>query len=206
MVGGPHQRRPGADRPGGRRLGAARRGAGRRRDRADLDGRRRHQGRLRPADDARRRRRRRHPRRRQRRRRFAASTCCEVLTEGRADAALAASIFHYNEYGIPATKAYLAERGVPVRSSEFCSSELKGTQNSELQNSELGGLDGHCRRESHYSRRGAHDRRYAAPRAGGQQALPHGHEARGLRPAPQGRPAAHDATARRHPPRSMRRR
>jgi cyclase len=39
-----------------------------------------------------------------------------ALTEGRADAALAASIFHYNEFGIPATKAYLAERGVPVRS------------------------------------------------------------------------------------------
>jgi cyclase len=38
-----------------------------------------------------------------------------VLTEGKADAALAASIFHYNEFGIPATKAYLAERGVPVR-------------------------------------------------------------------------------------------
>ncbi len=38
-----------------------------------------------------------------------------VLTEGRADAALAASIFHYNEYGIPATKSYLAERGVAVR-------------------------------------------------------------------------------------------
>jgi len=38
-----------------------------------------------------------------------------VLTEGGADAALAASIFHYNEYGIAATKAYLAERGVPVR-------------------------------------------------------------------------------------------
>jgi cyclase len=38
-----------------------------------------------------------------------------VLTEGKADAALAASIFHYQEYGIPATKAYLAERGVPVR-------------------------------------------------------------------------------------------
>jgi cyclase len=32
-----------------------------------------------------------------------------------ADAALAASIFHYNEYGIPATKRYLAERGVPMR-------------------------------------------------------------------------------------------
>src|SRR6201998_2247593 len=39
----------------------------------------------------------------------------QVLTEGGADAALAASIFHYNEFGIPATKAYLAERGVAVR-------------------------------------------------------------------------------------------
>jgi len=38
-----------------------------------------------------------------------------VLTAGGADAALAASIFHYNEYGIRASKAYLAERGVPVR-------------------------------------------------------------------------------------------
>jgi cyclase len=35
--------------------------------------------------------------------------------EAGADAALAASIFHYNEYGIPATKRYLAERGVPIR-------------------------------------------------------------------------------------------
>jgi len=33
-----------------------------------------------------------------------------------ADAALAASIFHYNEYSIPITKRYLAERGVPIRS------------------------------------------------------------------------------------------
>jgi imidazole glycerol-phosphate synthase subunit HisF len=39
----------------------------------------------------------------------------QVLTMGHADAALAASIFHYNEYGIVATKRYLAERGVPVR-------------------------------------------------------------------------------------------
>ena len=38
-----------------------------------------------------------------------------AFTEGKADAALAASIFHYNEYGIRATKEYLAERGVPVR-------------------------------------------------------------------------------------------
>jgi imidazole glycerol-phosphate synthase subunit HisF len=39
----------------------------------------------------------------------------QALTAGGADAALAASIFHYNEYGIRASKAYLAERGVPVR-------------------------------------------------------------------------------------------
>jgi cyclase len=39
----------------------------------------------------------------------------QILMEGEADAALAASIFHYNEYGIPATKRYLLEHGVPVR-------------------------------------------------------------------------------------------
>jgi cyclase len=35
--------------------------------------------------------------------------------EAGADAALAASIFHYNEFSIPDTKAYLAARGIPVR-------------------------------------------------------------------------------------------
>ena len=35
--------------------------------------------------------------------------------EAGADAALAASIFHYNEYTIPETKAYLARHGIPVR-------------------------------------------------------------------------------------------
>jgi cyclase len=35
--------------------------------------------------------------------------------EAGADAALAASIFHYNEYSIPDTKAYLAARGIPIR-------------------------------------------------------------------------------------------
>src|SRR5579864_7114912 len=39
----------------------------------------------------------------------------QVLTAGQADAALAASIFHYHEYGIRATKVYLAERGGRVR-------------------------------------------------------------------------------------------
>jgi cyclase len=39
----------------------------------------------------------------------------EAFTEGKADAALAASIFHYNEYPIPVVKKYLAEHGIPVR-------------------------------------------------------------------------------------------
>jgi len=39
----------------------------------------------------------------------------QVLTEGKADAALAASIFHYQEHPVPSVKKYLAERGVPVR-------------------------------------------------------------------------------------------
>jgi cyclase len=39
----------------------------------------------------------------------------EGLTAGRADAALAASIFHYREYTIRECKAFLAERGVRVR-------------------------------------------------------------------------------------------
>ena len=38
-----------------------------------------------------------------------------VLSEGKASAALAASIFHYNQYSIAEVKTYLAERGVPVR-------------------------------------------------------------------------------------------
>ena len=38
-----------------------------------------------------------------------------VGVDAPADAVLAASIFHYNEYTIPETKAYLAVRGVPVR-------------------------------------------------------------------------------------------
>ncbi len=39
----------------------------------------------------------------------------EGLTLGAADAVLAASIFHYQEYTIRQAKTYLAERGVPVR-------------------------------------------------------------------------------------------
>lgn len=39
----------------------------------------------------------------------------EALTEGKADAALAASLFHYKELGISDLKDYLAQRGVSVR-------------------------------------------------------------------------------------------
>jgi len=39
----------------------------------------------------------------------------EGLTEGKADAALAASIFHFREYSIKETKEYLKHRGIPVR-------------------------------------------------------------------------------------------
>ena len=39
----------------------------------------------------------------------------EALTEGQADAALAASLFHYKELEIADLKNYLADKGVPVR-------------------------------------------------------------------------------------------
>ena len=39
----------------------------------------------------------------------------EGLAEGKADAVLAASIFHYREYTVGEAKAYLKERGIPVR-------------------------------------------------------------------------------------------
>jgi cyclase len=39
----------------------------------------------------------------------------QALTIGGADAALAASIFHFSEHPIPATKRYLHQHGVPVR-------------------------------------------------------------------------------------------
>ncbi|MEO5721481.1 MAG: imidazole glycerol phosphate synthase subunit HisF [Chthoniobacterales bacterium] len=38
-----------------------------------------------------------------------------VFTEGEADAALAASIFHFGDYTVSDLKRYLSERGIPVR-------------------------------------------------------------------------------------------
>ncbi len=40
---------------------------------------------------------------------------CDVFNEGKADAALAASIFHYKEIGIPELKAYLKSKHIEVR-------------------------------------------------------------------------------------------
>ena len=39
----------------------------------------------------------------------------QAFTEGKADAVLAASIFHYGEYSIKEAKQYLKEKGIPVR-------------------------------------------------------------------------------------------
>ncbi|MFP8967951.1 imidazole glycerol phosphate synthase subunit HisF [Pokkaliibacter sp. CJK22405] len=39
----------------------------------------------------------------------------EGVTKGKADAVLAASIFHFNEYSIPEAKAYMAEHGIEMR-------------------------------------------------------------------------------------------
>ena len=39
----------------------------------------------------------------------------EVFLEGKADAALAASVFHFHEIDIPELKEYLKENGIPVR-------------------------------------------------------------------------------------------
>lgn len=42
----------------------------------------------------------------------------QALTEGEADAALAASLFHYKQLSIRQVKAYLAEQGISVRGGE----------------------------------------------------------------------------------------
>ncbi|KXA94209.1 imidazole glycerol phosphate synthase, partial [candidate division MSBL1 archaeon SCGC-AAA259I07] len=39
----------------------------------------------------------------------------DALTEGKADAALAASIFHYGEYSVKEVKEYLRDQGISVR-------------------------------------------------------------------------------------------
>lgn len=52
----------------------------------------------------------------------------EVLVEGKADAALAASIFHKKEYSIPKVKEFLGQRGVEIRPAK---EKVKGEKNDE---------------------------------------------------------------------------
>lgn len=40
---------------------------------------------------------------------------CDGVTQGGADAVLAASIFHFGEYSVPQAKVYMRERGIEVR-------------------------------------------------------------------------------------------
>jgi cyclase len=42
----------------------------------------------------------------------------DAILKGKADAALAASIFHFGEFSIRETKRIMAERGIPVRQTE----------------------------------------------------------------------------------------
>ena len=39
----------------------------------------------------------------------------EVLLEGKADAVLAASVFHFGKYTVPQVKEFLASKSIPVR-------------------------------------------------------------------------------------------
>lgn len=48
----------------------------------------------------------------------------DVLTEGKADAVLAASLFHYKEMEIADLKEYLEKRGIPVRPVELETKEM----------------------------------------------------------------------------------
>ena len=112
-LGGLPQRRAPADRPRGRRLGRRGRRAGGGGAAGDEHGPRRHQGRLRRraaggggrrgagAGD------------RLGRRRAASSTSPTRSSRGRADAVLAASVFHDGVYSIAEVKAAMARRGRP---------------------------------------------------------------------------------------------
>ena len=39
----------------------------------------------------------------------------DIFVEGKADAALAASLFHFGELQIPDLKSYLSEQRIPIR-------------------------------------------------------------------------------------------
>src|SRR6185437_10004978 len=48
----------------------------------------------------------------------------QAVSEGRADAALAASIFHFGEYTIRQAKEVMAGKGIPVRMDSYVEGEL----------------------------------------------------------------------------------
>jgi len=50
----------------------------------------------------------------------------DVLTKANADACLAASIFHYQEYSVKQIKEYLREKGIPVRLSPLAEDSFGG--------------------------------------------------------------------------------
>ena len=52
-----------------------------------------------------------------------------VLTEGKADAALVASMLHYGEYTVQEIKEYLAGRGIKVRMLKACTEYIEGIDN-----------------------------------------------------------------------------
>ena len=113
-VRGVRRRWPHRDGARRRRVGARGRRARGGGDPADLDGPRRHQGRLRPRARARDRRRGRRAGDRLRRGGRAGAPRRRRWQAG-ADAVLCASIFHYGEYTIPEVRGALRAAGVPMR-------------------------------------------------------------------------------------------
>ena len=226
-LGSPHQRRPRADRARGRRLGPRGRAAGGRRDRADQHGRRRDQERLRPGDDASRGRRGRASRWWPRAGRAAPSTCAPSWPRPGPPRPWPPASSIIGEYSIVETKEYLASHGVPVRRVATRDAEPRDrrppSRRSRRSVPILGPLtvrprDRTCRADgssdsplvlasrtvrtagvpAHGDGRRS-QRRGDAQRAGGEQALPDGHEVQGVRPAPQGRAGPRDAAGRRAP-------
>ena len=109
-----HPRRPQSHRPRCRRMGAGNAAARRGRNPAHQHGQGRHAPGLQPAAHPRRQRSRRHPRYRLRRV-GSVQHLIDGIQEGKADAVLAASIFHFGEISIRRAKEAMREAGIEVR-------------------------------------------------------------------------------------------
>ena len=97
------------------------------------------------------------------------------LTEGEADAVLAASIFHYGTYTIAEAKEYLAARGVPVRPVAASPARRPATRRRTRERTAP---------RRRWPGRTARDAAAAgrAARRGAPRLLPHGHRVRRRRP------------------------